>query len=196
MSDQSIYESISADWNQSLKQRLPGDSVQYFESTGSTNDVLLELSKYNPNTSISIHLAVADHQSEGRGRRGDAWLAPAGKNLLFSVLIPLEIEKRYWTRIPQLIAWTLGRAIESSIDPGLRVEAKWPNDLYLKGKKLGGILVETSLKPTPFAVVGIGMNVNIKQAEFPSEIQDIATSLYEHVGCESNRWYLLGQFPK
>ncbi len=194
MSDQTYYDSLSAAWSDSLRQRLPGDSVQYFKSIGSTNDVLLGLSRHNPDKPITFRLAVADHQTAGRGRRGDAWLASAGKNLLFSVLLPLDLEKRYWTRIPQLIAWTMGRAIESVIDPGLRIEAKWPNDLYLTGKKLGGILVETSLTPEPFAVVGVGLNVNSKQGEFPPEIRDIATSLYEHLGCESNRWYLLEQF--
>jgi len=193
MLDQTIYQSLTADWTAAKKQCLPEESCQYFQTIGSTNDVLLEFAKNNPNTTTT-QLAVADHQTAGRGRRGDAWLAPNGKNLLFSVLLPLTIEKRYWTRIPQFIAWTMGRTIETVIDPDLKIEAKWPNDLYLEGKKLGGILVETSLEPNPIAVVGIGLNVNIKEDEFPHEIRKIATSLYNHVGCESNRWYLLGQF--
>ncbi len=193
MFDQTNYQSITADWSAAKKQCIPAESFQYFPTTGSTNDVLLEFAKNNTNKP-TIQLAVADHQTAGRGRRGDAWLAPGGKNLLFSVLLPLTIEKRYWTRIPQFIAWTMGRTIETVIDPDLQIEAKWPNDLYLGGKKLGGILIETSLEPNPVAVIGVGLNVNIKDGEFPDEIREIATSLYEHVGCESNRWYLLGQF--
>ncbi len=193
MLDQTIYQSITADWSAAKKQRLPEEFFQYFQTTGSTNDVLLVSAKTNTNTPTT-QLAVAEHQTAGRGRRGDAWLAPNGKNLLFSVLLPLTIEKRYWTRIPQFIAWTMGRTIETVIDPGLKIEAKWPNDLYLEGKKLGGILIETSLEPNPVAVIGLGLNVNIKGDEFPHEIREIATSLYSHIGCESNRWYLLGQF--
>jgi len=96
-----------------------------------------------------------------------------------------------------VIAWSMGRTIESVIDPYMKIQTKWPNDLYLEGKKLGGILVETSTRSSrSFAVVGMGVNVNVKAAEFPDEIREIATSLYEHIGCESNRWYLLGQFLK
>ena len=194
MNDQTLYDSISADWTYSKKEILKADQVQYFDSIGSTNDVLLEQARNETNTTIIPRLAVADFQTSGRGRRGDAWLAPTEKNLLFSVLLPLNIEKKYWTRIPQLIAWTMGRTIESTIDPELRIEAKWPNDLYLAGKKLGGILVETSMNQNAAAIVGVGLNVNIKSNEFPPELSSIATSLYEHVGCESNRWYLLGQY--
>ena len=83
--------------------------------------------------------------------------------------------------------------VESVLGPGYRLQAKWPNDLLHDGRKLAGILVEIVLSPRPYAIVGIGLNVNLRHEELPPDLQPIATSLYELLGCESSRWFLLGQ---
>ncbi len=182
-----IYDAVSRFWNNQTAEYFPAESFHYFEETESTNSFLL-------NQGLPNHCAVAEFQTAGRGRRGDRWEAPPKKNLLFSFSIRLPDDKTQWTRLPQITGWQMALTIQRCVDPSLPIKLKWPNDIYLDGKKLGGILVETIPAPEPIAVVGIGINVNIQNSQFPDELQAIATTIYSHAGCETNRWFLLGDF--
>ncbi len=188
--NQGIYGGVVRGWSSDLLSRFPADRFHFVESTGSTNDDLLK--RIRDGKSTHLDLIQADHQTNGRGRRGDKWEASAGANLLFSIALRLPEDRSVWTRLPHLTAFVLGEAIESIFPGGKEVQAKWPNDLYVGGKKLAGILVETTLVPEPFAVVGIGLNVNMRAIDLPIELQAIATSVYECLGCESSRSFLLG----
>lgn len=184
-----MHDEITKGWPDSSLRAFGPEKVRWLSRTGSTNDDLLE--SLRSGEAGHLDLVVADYQETGRGRRGDRWEAPPGKNLLFSFALSLDGDRTTWSRLPHLTAWILGRVVESIL-PGETVQAKWPNDLLLHGKKLAGILVETILTPEPFAVVGIGLNVNVKGEEFPPELAAIATSLYQHLECESSRPFLLG----
>ncbi len=190
--ENTIFENASRDWSQSVRSRITPENFFYKKSIGSTNDFLMALAKEKETPPFA--LAVAEHQTSGRGRRGDAWVAPEGRNLLFSILLDLDLPPKTWTRLPHLVACSLGKAVESLLGDNRKVETKWPNDIYLEGKKLAGILVETSLTPKLRAIVGVGINVNMRPEEFPEELQETATSLYGEMGCESSRWYLLSLF--
>tara|TARA_R110002096_G_scaffold32485_3_gene94386 strand:+ start:478 stop:1281 length:804 start_codon:yes stop_codon:yes gene_type:complete len=190
MSD-SVYASVAAGLSEQVRDQFPRERFHHVSETGSTNDDLLDLIRGG--TAQHLDLIVADHQSKGRGRRGDRWEASPGRNLLFSIALKLEEPRSSWPRLPHLSAYVLGGAIESVLTDDSILEAKWPNDLLFHQQKLAGILVETVLAPKPFAVVGIGLNVNMRRDEFPEELQEEATSLYEMQGCESNRWFLLGE---
>ncbi|MEN8713375.1 MAG: biotin--[acetyl-CoA-carboxylase] ligase [Verrucomicrobiales bacterium] len=189
----SPYSEIVRDWPDHLRANFPEDYFHHTAETGSTNDDLLALAargKARPG-----EVTLTDYQSKGRGRRGDRWEAEPGRNLLFSIALPLAGNRTHWSRLPHLTAMIVGRAVESIL-PDTGTEAKWPNDIYIHGKKLAGILVETVMQPAPFAIVGIGLNVNTRPEEFPNSIADIATSLYSELDCESSRWFVLGLILK
>lgn len=185
------YESVSAALSESVKEKFTTEHFLHLEETGSTNDDLLN--RIRSGTAKHLDLIVADLQYQGRGRRGDRWEASSGRNLLFSIALKLEEPKETWCRLPHLAACVLGSSVESVLTGEVQLQAKWPNDLLHEEKKLAGILVETVLVPEPFAVVGIGLNVNMRADEFPDELREIATTIYELERCESSRSFLLGE---
>lgn len=101
-------------------------------------------------------LLVAEHQTHGRGRQGRAWHSTAGASLTFSISLPLEVSD--WSGLSLVV----GTAIAEALDPdGQRLQLKWPNDLWLDQRKLGGILIETvPAGSSRMAVIGVGLNVS------------------------------------
>ncbi len=186
-----LHAEIVRGWPEEDLARFPAARFRHLAETGSTNDDLLALARAGE--ARPYDLISADFQTRGRGRRGDRWEAPAGRNLLFSLALPLDGDRNLWPRLPHLTAWVVGTTVESILGPGCRLQAKWPNDLLHEARKLAGILVETVLAPQSYAVVGIGLNVNLRHEELPPDLRPIATSIYELLGCESSRWFLLGQ---
>jgi len=139
-------------------------------------------------------VAVADHQTAGRGRLGRRWEAPAGANLLMSVLLfpDLPVEELYLCTA----AVALAAAEACGQVAGLAVDLKWPNDLLVGERKIGGILAESrplEHRPGRAVVVGLGLNVGWPPPDegrtghegrtgVPSEIQDLATSIWRETG--------------
>jgi BirA family transcriptional regulator, biotin operon repressor / biotin---[acetyl-CoA-carboxylase] ligase len=141
----------------------------HHRSTDSTNERAKELA-----LSGAPHgtLVTADEQTAGRGRQGRSWLAPAGKALLMSVLLrDLGTAQAY---LPLAAALAVCEAGERSAP--LRCAIKWPNDVWVDGRKLAGILVE-GRPQEGWAVLGIGLNVATAEDEFPEELRGLATSL-------------------
>lgn len=129
----------------------------------STNDYLKELSATQHVENFTI--AVAEHQTQGRGQMGTQWETQQGKNLTFSVLVKdllLEINAIFY--LNAAVAVSIIAALEKFNIPGLAI--KWPNDILAGNKKLGGILIENNIRSNGeiHSVVGIGINVN--QTEF------------------------------
>jgi BirA family biotin operon repressor/biotin-[acetyl-CoA-carboxylase] ligase len=117
-------------------------------------------------------LVTADEQTAGRGRQGRAWVAPAGKALLMSVVLrDLGTVQAY---LPLAAALAVCEACEQSAP--VRCEIKWPNDVWVERRKLAGILVE-GRPQEGWAVLGIGLNVSTAEDEFPGELRGLATSL-------------------
>jgi BirA family biotin operon repressor/biotin-[acetyl-CoA-carboxylase] ligase len=117
-------------------------------------------------------LVTADEQTAGRGRQGRTWLAPSGEALLMSVVLRnLAAAQAY---LPLAAALAVCDACEQSAP--VRCEIKWPNDVWIDGRKVAGILIE-GRPQDGWAVVGIGLNVATAQEEFPDELREIATSL-------------------
>lgn len=187
---ETIYREIVTGWKAEHRDQFQVEQLDYREVTGSTNDDLLE--QLRGGSANHFHLVVADSQTKGRGRRGDRWEGGRGCNLLFSLSLELGPDRDQWSRLPHVAAYVVGSAVESILPPGDRIEAKWPNDLLCNGRKMAGILVETTLSPRPYAVIGIGLNVNLRLGDLSSELRQTSTSLYEVLGCESNRWFVLG----
>lgn len=116
----------------------------------------------------------AEAQTRGRGRRENAWITPKGKDLMFSLLLSPEASVARWPRITTLAALAVCRAIEQEFP--LTAQIKWPNDIYVRDRKAGGLLAEVVAgKHGMVLILGIGLNVNT--GEFPPELEGQATSL-------------------
>lgn len=149
-----------------------GNRIIVFESTSSTNDIAAQHGRAGEPEGLAV---FAESQTGGRGRLGRRWESESHQGLYFSLLLRPEIERHDWTHLTTWAAVAVARAIESIVSCEAKI--KWPNDIYLDGKKAVGILCEahTDQFANPFAIVGIGVNVN--QVQFPAEIASIATSL-------------------
>jgi len=122
-------------------------------------------------------VVTADEQTAGRGRQGRAWSAPRRAAVLMSVIVRDLGDSA--AMLPLAAAVAACEACESV--SGVRCEIKWPNDVWVDGRKLAGILVEA--RPTAgWAVVGIGLNVSTTEDEFPAELRETATSLRAAAG--------------
>ncbi|MGD0393765.1 MAG: biotin--[acetyl-CoA-carboxylase] ligase [Acidimicrobiales bacterium] len=169
---------------------MPGSrftDIRRFESIDSTNRYLLEEARRGAADGV---VAVADHQSAGRGRLGRRWEAPPGSNLLVSVLLRPDLPAGQRQLACGVVALAAIDAVASVT--GLDVAIKWPNDLLgADGRKLAGVLAETDVVGSPAGsalrapiVVGIGINVNWPghDRDLPTELVGSATSLRQQAG--------------
>lgn len=143
-----------------------GRNLQYLETTPSTNDYATSLlSKSKPPEGTVI---TAYNQAVGRGQIGSSWESEPGKNLTFSVILYpsfLAVSKQFL--LTQCLSLGVIDTLSEFIPNGLSL--KWPNDIYVNNKKLGGMLIQSSINQTQLihAIVGIGININ--QETFASD---------------------------
>jgi BirA family biotin operon repressor/biotin-[acetyl-CoA-carboxylase] ligase len=131
-------------------------------------------------------IAVAEEQSEGRGRLGRNWHAPAGTSLLFSLLLRPGVES---SRLPELSLVAGGAVAEAIADvTGVDPVIKFPNDVLIGGRKVAGVLAESS---EGRVVLGVGINVNQTLEQLPSGAQTEPTSLQLVLGTPVDRALLL-----
>jgi BirA family biotin operon repressor/biotin-[acetyl-CoA-carboxylase] ligase len=117
---------------------------------------------------------TATEQTDGRGRQGRSWTAPAGKALLYSAILrPLD---RRHLLLPLAVPLAVCEAAEQ-LQPRVRCQIKWPNDIWHEGRKLAGVLIEARPQDG-WAVIGVGLNLAIEESEFPPELRDTAVSLF------------------
>jgi BirA family biotin operon repressor/biotin-[acetyl-CoA-carboxylase] ligase len=151
-----------------------GRDIRVFQETTSTNDVADRLGRDGVKEGVVV---FAESQTKGRGRLGRNWVSTQGKGLWFSVLLRPPLTPQAATQITVASAVALARAIRGST--GLSCEIKWPNDILIHERKLCGILTEMSAEVDKIKhiVLGIGVNVNFEQADFPEDLRKTATSL-------------------
>jgi BirA family biotin operon repressor/biotin-[acetyl-CoA-carboxylase] ligase len=166
--------------------------IQLFEETSSTNDLALE------KRHGAEHGAcwVADRQTAGRGRRevgGERrqWFSPAGSNIYMSVILRPDLEPGSAT--PMTLAAGLGVADALVEQTGLDVWLKWPNDLFVGERKLGGLLTEAAIDDGEMSAIicGLGLNINVSADEVPDELSDIMTSVAIETGQTADRLNLV-----
>ncbi|MEK7449532.1 MAG: biotin--[acetyl-CoA-carboxylase] ligase [Planctomycetota bacterium] len=157
-----------------LDTKIIGRKVLYFKMATSTNDLAwLEVSRGATEGTVIL----AGEQLKGRGRFGRTWFAPAGQGIWMSIILKpdLPIEKTSILMITGAIA-----ACEMLREKmNLNAFIRWPNDVMINNKKIAGIILETKYlghKPE-MMVLGIGLNVNLKQNEIPSDLKDVTTSV-------------------
>lgn len=140
----------------------------------STNDVALDLLKSGAPTGTAVY---AHQQTAGRGRHGRQWHSPPGCALYLSLVVRDPRLQRQLTWVPLAVGVAVASMLRSQ--DGVEVGIKWPNDLVVGGRKVGGILCEGSVGTggVTGVVCGIGLNANHVLADFPPELQPLATSL-------------------
>ena len=162
--------------------------VRWFEDIGSTNDWAMDQARGGAGEGL---VAVADHQSEGRGRRDRRWIAPPGSSLLFSVLLRPELTPSQLHLTSAAVALAAAAACVEVC--GVEPQLKWPNDLLAQERKLAGILSESIVaagETNPTVVVGTGINVNWPPV-LPADLAHLATALNRESGGEVDRAELL-----
>lgn len=147
-----------------------GAPHRHFRVTDSTNTRARELAEAGAPGGAVI---TAREQTAGRGRRGRVWTAPEGKALLYSAILrPLDERHLLLPLSVPLAVCATAEALRS----GGECQVKWPNDVWLEGRKLAGILIEA--KPQEgWAVIGVGLNLAIEPDEFPDDLRQPAISL-------------------
>jgi BirA family transcriptional regulator, biotin operon repressor / biotin---[acetyl-CoA-carboxylase] ligase len=171
-----------------MKSSRLGMRIYVFEETDSTNARAIALAREGAGDGT---LVLAETQTLGRGRMGRIWHSPTGVNLYFSLILrPSRAAREVpWLGLASGDAVARGLAKAS----GLSASVKWPNDVQLSNRKVAGILLEQAVQgETADAVIlGIGVNVNVRDGEFPPELTGSATSLRIQTGRTQDRTAVL-----
>ena len=183
---------IASQLQAALPSAFIGRRIVVVEQTTSTNDAILQIASPKgaavsgpPAHGDEGLVLFAEHQTAGRGQRGNRWESAAGEGLWFSIFLrpQIQINESY-----RLTVWAI-EALSDIIRAEFALDStiKMPNDVQLRGRKVAGVLVEmrAQQKAPHIAVVGIGVNAN--QSDFPTELQDKATSLAMTLGRRVNR---------
>jgi len=158
----------------SLTPRWVGRRIDYLPDCDSTNAEAIRRLAVEPKACDGLVL-IAEHQTAGRGRLGRSWHAPRGASLLMTAVIAGE------AAAASRVVLAAGIAIREAVHEtcGVDAELAWPNDVYVRGRKLAGVLVEAARPVGGAAMLAIGVGVNCLQhaRHFPAEIRERATSL-------------------
>ena len=170
----------AASITKNLGTRFIGQSVIYYPSLTSTNEMAKRKAQQG---AVEGTVILADEQTAGRGRLKRVWLSPRGNIALSIILYP------NMAHLPSIIMLA-SLAVVHSIKAvaGLNSQIKWPNDVLINGRKVCGILIESDVQGNTvnYTIIGIGINVNLKLADF-AEVPPDATSLTDELGRDVSR---------
>lgn len=157
-----------------LRTRILGHPLLFYREVDSTNRQLA----LRAAAAKEGLVLTADHQSSGRGRMGRAWFSPGGINVHLSILLRPRVNLAQIATLPLVVGCAVARTVARLI-PDVPVKLKWPNDVYVKDRKIGGILceMEADTDRVQHVIVGIGLNVNLRRSRLPAGIARTATSL-------------------
>jgi len=158
-----------------LKTEFIGQEIHHFAEVTSTNDVAKELARKGAEEGTVV---ISETQTRGRGRLSRAWVSPQG-GIWFSIVLRPRVNPKEASKVTFVAAVAVAQAIRKILELDARI--KWPNDVLIGGKKVCGILTETSTKDevVDFVVVGIGINANVCRDAFPERLSNPPTSLKE-----------------
>lgn len=159
--------------------------IYYRSSTNSTNTDAKKVAKYSPNGTI----VIAEEQKKGRGRMGRKWSSPKGCGLWLSIVLKPDIPPYKAPILTLLTSVCVQEAIKNTTK--ISADIKWPNDIFINGKKACGILTEISAEMDAINYIVIGIGINVNNDDFPAEIKNIATSLKVEKGEAIDRINLL-----
>lgn len=157
-----------------LKTKIVGSEILYYEKTTSTMDVARGLIQTNFKNGTII---FTEEQTNGRGRSNHIWFCPKYKGILLTILLKHTIKPDSLCLLIGTIAVAITEMVRESCQ--LQAEIKWPNDILIGGKKLGGILVtiEKNQDKQPVFLIGIGININTTEHELPKNLRILPTSI-------------------
>ena len=177
-----------------LTTRSLGQRIELHKRLDSTNREAVALGQAGVEHGT---LVLADAQTAGRGRMARTWFSPPGTNLYASLVIRSTVDAQ---RLAAWLSWlplmaALGAAEAIEAVGSLSIGVKWPNDLLINERKVGGILCEsgTATGGGPFQVVGLGINVNGAPEDFPEDLRGMATTLRHESGSYIDRNRLIAQ---
>ncbi len=171
---------------QRLKGSLFGKRIYHFFKTDSTNRVALELGHAGEPEGAVV---LAEEQTAGRGRAGRAWHSERAAGIYVTLLLRPRLAPVQAPLLTMMAGLSAHAAIQAQT--GQTLELKWPNDLLINGKKVGGILTEMHAEPGQIRFVIVGMGLNVNQEKFTGELGPIATSLRIETGKPQSRLELL-----
>lgn len=150
--------------------------VLVLDQTASTNDDARRAASDGAGVGTAF---FAEQQSAGRGRSGSAWHSPPGENLYFSVVLRPRVEPQALPPLALVLGLIVARVVDEALAPTSSIVAgvKWPNDVIVAGKKISGLLLETSFRGGKLDAVIAGIGLNVHTASFPEELAERATSL-------------------
>ena len=181
-----IYSTLATTW--------VGRRIELFDCLPSTNREAVQLAQADVEHGTVV---VAESQTAGRGRLSRTWFSPPGINLYCSIILrtarPPERITEWLSWLPLVSALATAEAIEQV--SSIHVSVKWPNDLLISERKVGGILCESGAgsRSDPFQIIGIGINVNGGQDDWPADLRDSATSIRQERKILVDRNRLLAQ---
>lgn len=188
MASPTILHALATERGAALSKKLPDAAVSWVVQTESTSD---DAKAAAPVAGGRVHVFVADHQTKGRGRNGNAWVSDPGAGLLLSVLLFPKIEPADAPRITLAIGAAIAERIDAVLgelraagaDGEARAKVKWPNDIELDGKKLAGILVEAQTRGDKLAsvIVGVGLNIVPSYADEDVAKRSVSLTTTDHV---------------
>lgn len=155
-----------------LTTRRFGRSLELRELTDSTNDDARAAANAG---AVDGHVVVADAQRKGRGAHGRSWLSPPGQDLYLSIVAKLEVPLAELSLLTLAVGAGVAEAVELSAN--VKAQIKWPNDVWVDGRKIAGILVEAASLGERALPVVIGIGLNVNRDAFPAELETPATSL-------------------
>jgi len=161
-----------------LRTSMIGGEIFHYEEIGSTNEEAAKLANMGGREGAVV---LADRQRFGRGRLGRRWHSPQG-GLWFSVILRPKIEMGDAPKLTLIASVAIAKAIQEFLE--LNVDIKWPNDILIDGRKVCGILTEASSKDgeLDYIILGVGINVDFEEKEFPLELRSKAVTLRNAYG--------------
>ena len=166
------------------RTKLIGNKVYLYNEIGSTNDEAKRLARFGIGEGAVV---VAEEQTKGRGKPGRDWFSPGSGGIYLSIIIqPFKFQNKI-SIITLLGTIAATRAVRGFTH--LDAKVKWPNDITVAGKKLGGVLTEAcrSKSGRKALVIGIGINVNMARKDFPEALRESATSISNELGEKISR---------
>ena len=170
-----------------LRSTILGRDFNYHPQTNSTNE---DAWQYTQNSSGHGSLFLTDNQTGGKGRRDNKWVSTPEKSLTFSFILHSELELEKMGLLPLLTGISIVKGITAAT--AIQTGLKWPNDIMLNEKKMGGILIESKQTRNGLrVVVGVGLNINENAQDIPHALSDNAISLAMFSGQTHSREQIL-----
>lgn len=174
-----------------LKTRIMGKHVLHYDAVSSTQDIAAEMARGG---AAEGTLVIAEMQEKGRGRKGRSWVSLSEGGIYLSLILRPNLMPSQVVQIPLVAGVALNRAIRETAP--LQPFIKWPNDIIIGKKKVGGILTEMSseIDAVNYVVLGIGLNVNMSASLLTENTSFRATSLIDECGAYTSRVKLVQNF--